>query len=240
MRLLVTRPDLDGERTAGALRARGHSVLLAPLLRMEMIPAKWPEQDYAAVVLTSANAARAIQTHAQRGKLILLPVFTVGPHTTEAAQAAGFSDVQCGNGDKEALAKLLSTRFSLADPPILYLAGEDRAGDLELALSAAKVITAVVYRMAKTQSFPVEVISALAQRQIDGVLHFSRRSAETYLDCAGAAGITDRALEPLHYCLSRQVAGPLAAAGAVGIEIAPVPNEEALIDLLKSTSGALH
>jgi uroporphyrinogen-III synthase len=232
MRLLVTRPDPDGERTAGALRARGHSVLLSPLLRMEIVPATWPDQDYAAVVLTSANAARAIQVHAQRGRLTLLPMFAVGPHTAEAAHKAGFSDVQCANGNKEDLAKLLSTRFGLDDPPILYLASEDRAGDLELASSAARVITAEVYRMAKTQSFPAEVISALCQRQIDGVLHYSRRSAQTYIHCAGAAGITDRALGPTHYCLSPQVAGPLAVAGAVGIQIAPRPNETALIELV--------
>jgi len=232
MRLLVTRPDPDGERTAGALRLRGHSVLLAPLLRMEVVPASWPDQDYAAVALTSGNAARAIQAHSEREKLTLLPVFTVGPHTAEAAHRAGFSDVQCANGDKDDLAKFLSTRFGPADPPILYLASEDRAGDLELASSGAKMVTAVVYRMAKAQSFPAEVISVLSRWQIDGVLHFSRRSAEAYIHCADAAGVTDRALQPLHYCLSRRVAGPLAAAGAVGIQIAPRPNETALIELL--------
>jgi len=31
MRLLVTRPQDDGERTAARLRARGHHVTLAPL-----------------------------------------------------------------------------------------------------------------------------------------------------------------------------------------------------------------
>ena len=59
MRLLVTRPEPDGERTAQALRARGHAVVLAPLLRMETIAFVLPEQAFSAVVLTSANAARA-------------------------------------------------------------------------------------------------------------------------------------------------------------------------------------
>jgi uroporphyrinogen-III synthase len=234
MRLLVTRPDPDGERTAGALRARGHEVLLVPMLRMEIVPAKWPDQDYAALVLTSANAARAMQVHFQFKKLTLLPVVAVGPRTAEAALTAGFSDVRCANGDKEDLAKLLSTRFGLNDAPLLYLAGENRAGELELASSAVKVVTVVVYRMAKTESFPAQASKALARRQVDGVLHFSRRSAEAYMQCAGAAGITDRALEPSHFCLSHQVAAPLAAAGAVGIKIAPRPDEAALIELLNS------
>ena len=60
MRLLVTRPEPDGERTAQALRARGHAVVLAPLLRTEPVAFALPDQAFAAVVLTSANAARAV------------------------------------------------------------------------------------------------------------------------------------------------------------------------------------
>ena len=37
MRLLVTRPEPDNERTAAALRAQGHEVVLAPLLRIEAV-----------------------------------------------------------------------------------------------------------------------------------------------------------------------------------------------------------
>jgi uroporphyrinogen-III synthase len=66
------------------------------------------------------------------------------------------------------------------------------------------------------------------------VLHFSRRTAETYFGCASAAGMSDKALAPVHYCLSQQVAEPLAAAGARAIRIADRPNEAALIDLIKA------
>ena len=37
MRLLVTRPEPEGGRTAARLRARGHEVVLAPLLRIEPV-----------------------------------------------------------------------------------------------------------------------------------------------------------------------------------------------------------
>ena len=39
MRIVVTRPRVDGERTATALRARGHEVLVTPLMRTEPIAA---------------------------------------------------------------------------------------------------------------------------------------------------------------------------------------------------------
>ena len=46
------------------------------------------------------------------------------------------------------------------------------------------------------------------------MLHFSRRSAEAYVDAARAAGLLANALKPIHFCLSAQVAEPLAQAGA--------------------------
>ena len=59
MRLIVTRPLPEGERTATALRRRGHQVLLAPLMRVETVAADLAGQ-WAAVIVTSANAPGAL------------------------------------------------------------------------------------------------------------------------------------------------------------------------------------
>ena len=228
MRLLVTRPEPDGERTAAALRARGHDMLVAPLLRMETVDREFPNGPYGAVVMTSANAARAIAHHPQRAQLTALPAFTVGRHTAEAARAAGFGDVRSADGDKSELVALLRT--CSGGMPLLYLAGEDRAGDL--AEFGVPVVTAVVYRAVKAERFPPAVEAALRQGLFAGVLHFSRRTAEAYVECAGRAGLLKRALEPCHFCLSRQVAEPLAAAGAADVRVAARPEEAALIELV--------
>jgi uroporphyrinogen-III synthase len=182
------------------------------------------------VVMTSANAARAIARHPRREALTALTAFTVGRQTAEAARAAGFREVECADGDKDDLAALLRARFNERSAPLLYLAGEDRAGDL--AASGVPVVTAVVYRAVKVERFTPAVAGALAGGALDGVLHFSRRSAQAYLDCAARARILERALAPVQFCLSRQVAQPLAAAGAAAIRLAPHPNEAAMIDLV--------
>ena len=236
MRLLVTRPEPDGERTAQALRARGHAIVLAPLLRTENVDFVLPEQAFSAVVLTSANAARAIADHPGRAQLTVLTAFTVGRRTAEAARAVGFRDVRSADGDKSDLVDLLRADLlriqSSGRAPLLYLAGEDRAGDL--AAAGLPVHTAVVYRALKADHFPPPVAAALAQRAIDGVLHFSARSAEAYLDCAARGGIGNQALAPVHYCLSRQVAAPLSAAGAAAVRITARPDEAALLELVES------
>jgi uroporphyrinogen-III synthase len=230
VRLLVTRPEPDGERTAASLRARGHEVLLAPLLRIEAVEFELPGEPLSAVVMTSANAARAIARHPRREALTALAAFTVGRHTAEAARAAGFREVHSADGDKDDLAALLHAHYGERSAPLLYLAGEDRAGDLTA--GGMRMLTAVVYRAVKVERFAPAVASALRQGALDGVLHFSRRSAQAYFDCAARAGILERALAPLQFCLSRQVAQPLAAVGAAAIRLAPQPDEAAMLDLV--------
>ena len=118
--------------------------------------------------------------------------------------------------------------------PLLYLAGEERAGDLagDLAAAGIEVATAVVYRARRAGGVSAGRPRGAGAGWIDGVLHFSRRSAETYLGCAAAAGLTEQALAPVHYCLSPQVAEPLAAAGARNTRLADQPDEAALIGLI--------
>jgi uroporphyrinogen-III synthase len=119
---------------------------------------------------------------------------------------------------------------------VLYLAGDDRAGDLagELAATGIEVALRVVYRAVALSEFPSDVRAALTAGWLDGVLHFSRRSAATYIACAAAAGLTGEALAPVHYCLSQQVAEPLIAAGANATRIAAEPTEAALISQVTS------
>jgi uroporphyrinogen-III synthase len=230
VRLLVTRPEPDGERTAQNLRARGHHVLLAPLMRMEAIDFALADEAYGAVVMTSANAARAVVAHSARAKLMARPAFTVGRHTADAARAAGFGDVTSADGDKRDLVRLLGERLPRDRRAVLYLAGEDRSG--ELAVPGVTVHTAVAYRTVAAERFPPAIATALAQGGIDGVLHFSRRSARAYVDCAARDDVFERALAVRHYCLSRQVSEPLAAASAAGISVAARPNEAALIEMV--------
>jgi uroporphyrinogen-III synthase len=231
VRLLVTRPQPDGERTGAALRARGHDVVLAPLLRVEAIDCDIADAAYGAVLMTSANAARAIASHPRRAALAALPVLAVGRRTAEAARAAGFRDVRSADGDKADLAALVRTQCAGAGGPVIYLAGEDRAGELDLAACGVPVVTAVVYRAVKADRFPSTLAAILRAAELDGVLHFSQRSAQAYLACASHGGLRDQALVPIHFCLSRRVAEPLAAAGAE-VRIAPRPDEAALVDLV--------
>jgi uroporphyrinogen-III synthase len=233
VRLVVTRPQADGERTAAALRARGHEVLVAPLLRVEPVKAEL-SGGWGAVIITSANAPGAVAGHAACEALFKLPVFAVGRRSAEAARQAGFTDVATAGGDVRDLVLLIAARRADAKAPLLYLAGEDRAADLvaELAVHGIAAEMAVVYRAASAP-FPPGLSAALTAGEVDAVLHFSKRSAENYLAGAAQAGVAGPALGVRHICLSAQIAEPLMGAGANRIAIAPRPDEAALIASLE-------
>jgi uroporphyrinogen-III synthase len=236
MRLLVTRPEPDNARTAAALRARGHSALLAPLLVVAPVAdAEIGGGPFAGLVLTSANGARALAVHARVRELSALPVFAVGRRTAQAARDAGCKDVVSADGDVDDLATLISARIGTAGPPLLYLAGEDRTGDLEGTLTARgiAVLTVVAYRAVTVVEFPSEAAAAIRRGAIDGVLHFSRRSAAAYVARAKRGDLLAAALAGIHFCLSERVAEPLKMAGAGTIRVAQRPDEASLLALVE-------
>ena len=231
MRVLVTRPLPEGERTAAALRERGYDVLLAPLMRVRPVPAV-VSGNWSAVIVTSANALRVLSPE-QVTPLLSLPLYAVGQRSAEAARELGFREVRSANGDAQDLVRLIAERYADETAPYLYLAAEDRAADIEAVLGerGIKVETVVVYRTVTT-GFPPQLFNAVERRQIEAVLHFSRRSAENFVAAAKAAGLSAQALAPRQFCLSQQVAEPLRAANAHDIAIAGRPDEAALLKLL--------
>jgi uroporphyrinogen-III synthase len=231
MRLLVTRPEPDAERTAAELRRRGHTVITAPLLRIEPVDnAEIGPGPFAAVLVTSANAASAIVRRQRFAQLRALPVLAVGERSAQAMRAVGFADVTSADGDVAGLARLAGERFKRG-ASLLYLAGADRAGDLAGMLSGRglAVRTIVIYRAIAITSISPGAVAAMADG-LDGVLHFSRRSAEAFVDAARAAGLDEAALKkPIHFCMSARVAEPLAQAGAADLRVPDVPTEAALM-----------
>lgn len=231
MRLLLTRPAADAARTAAALRARGHEPILLSLLDIEILSgAELGAGPWTAILVTSSNAVRAIAGHKRCGELRGVAVFTVGERTAQAMRDAGFADVTSADGDVTALANLVAARLK---PParLLYLAGETRAGDLAgmLGRQGFEVDSVLVYRAVANE---VPNASAALTAGIDGVLHFSRRSAEAYLEAACEAGLLEAGLKsPIHFCLSARVAEPLRLAGATQLRIAARPDEAALLEL---------
>ena len=234
MRLVVTRPEPEASRTAELLRARGHAVVVAPLLRVELIAeADLGAGPWGGVVITSATALRAIAEHPRKPELVVQPLFAVGRRSAEAAQAAGFADVRSADGDVSDLARLVAARAGRGRP-LLYLAGEDRAADLAtmLGLEGIALATVEVYRTVAELGLPDVLRDALTADAVDGVLHYSRRSADAFMAAARAAQINLKSLKARHFCMSAEVAAVLRRNGVEAVAVAAAPDQDALFAVI--------
>ena len=78
------------------------------MLRFEPVPFQDDaDARYGAVIVTSANALRAIAPHLAGSRLLKLPLFAVGENTAAAARDAGFGEVIAAKGDAGALRDLV-------------------------------------------------------------------------------------------------------------------------------------
>ena len=239
MAILVTRPHPDAENTAATLRARGFEVLLAPMLRFEAVAFHDDsEARYGAVIVTSANALRAIETDLKASRLLKLPLFAVGEHSATLARHLGFEQVISAGGDAMALRDTVlgavKSKVVKKTHPLLYLAGADLARDLagDFRQRGFTVVTQTTYRMVPVSSLPRQTSEAFAANHVEAVLHYSRRSAAAFLEAVRAAGVEISALSVPQFCVSAGVASVLREAGATGVMAAASPDENALFALL--------
>ena len=234
MRLLVTRPLAEAQRTAAQLQRREHEALVAPVLTIAPIAdAEFDPAKFDAIIMTSGNAVRALMAHPAFSNALKRPLLAVGGQTAQAARDAGFADVASAEGDATDLLALVRGRWA-GGGRLLYLAGSDRSRDLvaELAPNGIHVETVVVYSANAAARLPDSAEQAIRTGTIDGVLHYSRRSSLIFLDCADAAGLHASIQMLTHYCLSPRAAEPFSARQFKRIKVAPHPDEAALLDLI--------
>jgi len=227
MRLLVTRPVDEAARTAARLTALGHEPVLAPVLDIAPTGAVAPAGPFDLVIATSARALLPAYT-------VEAPLVCVGEKTAAAGRRAGFS-VAATAPDADRLADALLKDAS--PKTALYLAGRERRADLETRLRAAgwRVDLVEVYAARPVSAWPRDIMSALAEGGIDGILHYSPRSAELAAKLIGAAWP-----RLAHFCLSPAVARICArCADAITIFTASQPTEECLMTLIGEHRASL-
>lgn len=229
MRIAVTRPEEDSGPLQAKLEALGHSTVAAPLLTIAPRGGVViPDRHWQAVVVTSANGIRALPEGALAKSLRML---TVGPQSLKAALAAGYR-AEAHGGDVHGLARFIRDHLCYEDGPILYLSGQETAGDLEGQLKAARFecVRVVLYDAVPSSTLG-EAEAALSQGELDGVLLYSPRSAKIWRKLIEQGEFTKESERLQHFCLSPNVAAVLAENWPT--RIAATPDEAAMLALLE-------
>ena len=221
----VTRAQPGAEATAGRLRELNIEAVVEPLL--EVRPAPNIAIDLTGVSAIAFTSANAVAAFAARSAERTIRVFAVGDATASAARAQRFGNVLSARGDVAALASALATRRRELPGVVLYPAAAEPAQDLAGALEAVGL---TVRQVTLYETVALEPSETLLERlpRIDGVLVHSAKAAKAlaaFLKTRPAPGLSA-------FCLSRQIARPLARCGLAAVVSAESPNEAALLALL--------
>ncbi|MDX2234537.1 MAG: uroporphyrinogen-III synthase [Hyphomonadaceae bacterium] len=228
-RVLVTRTAPGAASTAARLEAMGHKAVLAPALRIEMLPASPDASAFDALLFTSSNGVLAFAAaSADRTR----PAWCVGEATAQAATAAGFAEVHAAAGDLQRLAAAIGAATAGAGR-FLHVAGADLAGDLAGLLRAQghSVVTRAFYRAVENAALPDAVEDLLRETPpgLDAVLFHSARGAAAFAKQVKRRDALAR-IDAL--CLSAAVARAACGLTWRRVAIAGEPLDSALLALL--------
>lgn len=173
--VLILRPQPGADATAARAHALGLEAVIASLF--EIVPLAWtaPERPFQAILLTSANAARALGPDPDRD----IPLYAVGAATADAARDSGFLNVTAGRGD---VAQVVRRAAADGVESMLHLSGVDRTGfDPE----GMRIEVRAVYDAVAVEP-DAAFRDALARGAVT-LLH-SARAARRFRELADAAG----------------------------------------------------
>ncbi len=237
MRLLVTRPVDDAERTARALEKLGHETILSPALQVRYhIDVPLPKHSFQAILVTSSNAVAALKRHRQAKALTTTKILTVGDRTAVAARRAGYANAFSAGGNADDLYETVLDHCNPDGGPLFYAAGAEQASDLTQRLSDAgfDVETAVVYRTDPTTGLSPGAVADLSAGKIDGALFYSAKSAYVFGQQLEEAGLAPLAENVTCFCLSETIGSKVRGFAAGAVMIAPAPNQLELFGLIET------
>jgi uroporphyrinogen-III synthase len=239
VQILLTRAMDQGLRSAAKLEAMGHSVLISPVLEMVPTGADWPSGVLDGVLATSAQAFELLSDSADwplPETRRLLPLFIVGERTLKAARDRGFAGAALIAPDAKMLALDIEGKIE-RNGRLIYLAGRDRKPDLEAKLLELghEVVVIEVYAAQPAESLTAEAVAAIASGAIGAVLHYSRRSAEIFLELTQSAGLDVSRI--IHVAMSPDAAEPLWGAGLPQAHACARPEEQSLFKLVNELAG---
>ena len=240
MTVVLTRPTLESEALARGLVSHGIDSIIAPMLTIVTREQPELETELAraqAVLLTSANGARALAEATDRRDLSL---FVVGDATATAARAVGFTEIESADGDAATLAALIGDQLTPDGGPLLHMSGDHIAGDIEAALSESgfEFQRRVLYDAVAAEALPQALATALSAGTVDGVLLFSPRSARTFVHLARQSDISSALSQVTAYCLSDAVAAVAERDLWRRTVVSARPRSESLIDRVVADLGS--
>ncbi|MEQ9345326.1 MAG: uroporphyrinogen-III synthase [Thalassospira sp.] len=231
--VLNTRPDTDSAELIAALDTRGYRHVSAPMLHIAFPEPEMPldTTPYQGLIFTSANGVRAfVRLSGNRS----LPALCVGDATARMCRELGFAQIYSANGDIHDLAALIRGNIDPATGPLFHPAARKTAGDLGQILreDGYQIDRQTVYEAHASTELPQDALDALIRHDVDTVLFFSPRTAETFVKLVHSYKLEGDLAGVSAICLSPAVQSRISNLTWHRTHVASQPTQEYLLSLL--------
>ena len=204
MHVLFTRPLEDSEELILKFKDLGHKVSHLPVIKIEKVDyEKVNFSDYKAIIFTSANALKFLDTKPIDKKIIC---FCVGNSTEKKALSLGFQNVIAAEGNVRNLKELILQNFNSSDGKMLYVSGEVISNDLDKNLTSLgfNVRRIINYTSKPNDQLDKIFIENLRSNMPDIVYIYSQNSAISFLKLIDNYKLNDLWMNTNLMCISEK------------------------------------
>jgi len=191
MHILFTRPLEDSHDLMVKFTELGHKVSHMPVIQIKKIEhEKINFLDYNAIIFTSANSLKFIDTKLIDKKIIC---FCVGEATEKKALNLGFQNIVTAEGNVRNLEELILQNFNSSSGKMLYLSGEIISNDIDknLVSQGYNVKRVINYTSKPNNELDEKFIEKLRSNIPDVVYVYSQNSALSFLKLINSYKLND-------------------------------------------------
>lgn len=230
---LITRPQDQGQKTQKALQGIGIECILEPLMEIQPVDFSPPDMaNLGAIVITSAQALKALDSLKIEKTL---PLYCVGHETSQELAQKGFQTIFMSPLGAQDLCSVIQKNQASQQGKILYLSGADISIPLDTILKdkGYDIKRVICYESLLRQELSGDVVKKIQQKQISGVLLYSKRTAEHFMQLIHDLGCVDALQNMDAYTLSHQILSPKSRQFFNRMMFPEIPQEADLMELIK-------
>ncbi len=184
MKVLLTRKLEDSLETARQLAEHRVESFIEPLVTIEYIPNSGHIHDFQNVVITSKNAAHAVNEIAPNEKI---KIFVVGMRTADSIKNSLKDNLVVAEGNAESL--LEKIRNDIPGQKIFYPRGEVASHDLKKILSSSdvQVEEEIIYRVIYKNKISNKLEKLIDNQEITDAVFFSQEALNNFVSIKSEA-----------------------------------------------------
>ena len=239
--VLLTRTKEDSSELQTQLQEEGINSFICPILSIETIDNNdFSLADYlnniSGILITSKHSPPLLPSELKNANI---PIFSIGPETTNALNNNGFSVTTTATSSSASLKECLDHFFEPTDIPqtqLLHFGGQHISEDFQSHIidSEYSVKHIAVYEAVTSQTIPKEIENMLINGKIFLIMFYSARTASAFEELTKKKRLSDTLKDIQALCLAPSVVKSLDNTKWKKIIIADQPNSACMLEAIKN------